>query len=298
MELTKQQVIDKVISFNYAQLAEWMKNRLMGKDNYFPVYLGHEPNLGEFMKDVFHHIKAEKFRSDFLEVLGDLALELKGLSPDQREQSKGYINELLYLCGSIEEFKTKIPLLEIAVAGDFKGIETGDNDLHGILLTTLASFGIAGSGDFWVKQLLDSSDKRYANPAFYALKDYPHKLFKHIGVFIDKFRDDAQLVLGLMFLLDQWGRREVLNWFKKIAHSLSHSQINAVNQAVEKAGYNKIFQGHELSHKRGKSKRTFVRHRGRTFSKQWQPDANSQRLGASGSVHESSQKAGNDGQDY
>lgn len=180
----------------------------MGKDNHFPVYLGHEPNLGEFLNDVFHHIKNEKFRRDYLEILDDLTLELKGFSPRQREESKGYINELLYLCGSIEGFKNKTPLLEIAASGDFKGIDTGGNDLHAILLTTLASFGIAGTGDFWLKQLLDKSDKRYANPAFYALKDYPHKLFKYIGVFIDKFRGEAQLVLGLMFLIDQWEKKK------------------------------------------------------------------------------------------
>jgi hypothetical protein len=92
MELTKQQVIDKILSFSYAELAQWIQARLHGDDNYFPVYLGHEPNLGEFLIDAFHHIKDEKFRENFLEILGDLTKELFKFSMKQIEESKEYLS--------------------------------------------------------------------------------------------------------------------------------------------------------------------------------------------------------------
>jgi hypothetical protein len=92
MELTKQQVIDKILSFNYIELAEWIKNRLQGNDKYFPIYLGHEPNLSGFLIDAFHHIKDQKFRDNFLEILGDLTNEFRRLSKSQIEECKEYRN--------------------------------------------------------------------------------------------------------------------------------------------------------------------------------------------------------------
>jgi hypothetical protein len=242
MELTKQQVIDKILSFNYAQLAEWIKARLHGNDKYFPVYLGHEPNLSEFLSDAFHHIKDEKFRDNFLEILGDLTNQLRRFTRTQIEESKEYINELLFLCGNIKQFDNKASLIEIAVSGEFKGIKIGESDLHAKLLTTLASYKIAGTCNFWIDQLLDNSNKRYANPAFYALKDYPDKLFEHIAVFIDKYKGEAELVLGIMSLLNEYGKKEVFKRFKSIEANLSIEQKEAVNEAFIKANYEPVYK--------------------------------------------------------
>ncbi|NIM16972.1 MAG: hypothetical protein GTO45_33810 [Candidatus Aminicenantes bacterium] len=242
MELTKQQVIDKILSFNYAQLAEWIKARLHGNDKYFPVYLGHEPNLSEFLSDAFHHIKDEKFRDNFLEILGDLTNQLRRFSRTQIEESKEYINELLFLCGNIKQFDNKASIMEIAVSGEFKGIKIGESDLHAKLLTTLASHKIAGTCNFWIDQLMDNSNKRYANPAFYAIKDYPDKLFEHISVFIDKYKGEAELVLGIMSLLNEYGKKEVFNRFKSIEAKLSIEQKEAVNEAFNKANYEAVYK--------------------------------------------------------
>ena len=250
MELTKQQVIDKVLSFSYAELAKWIKGRLQGNDKYFPVYLGHEPNLGEFLSDVFQHIKDEKFRDNFLEVLSDLTDELRGLTGNQIEKSKEYIRELLFLCGDIKQFENKDVLLEIAVSGDFKGVKIGESDLHTKLLTTLASYRIAGTYEFWIEQLLDDSNKRYANPAFYALKDYPDKLFGKISVFIDRFKGRVELVLGIMSLVDEFGIKEIMKRFKSTASKLSFEQKEAVNNALIKAGYDKVFPGRKKAGKK------------------------------------------------
>jgi len=80
MTMSKQDVIDKILSFNYEELAEWMRSRLKGYDKYFPVYEGHEPNLSEFLAESFQHIKNEKFRENFLEILDDLIIELWGFA--------------------------------------------------------------------------------------------------------------------------------------------------------------------------------------------------------------------------
>ena len=245
MEITKQQVIDKILSFNYAELADWINSRLHGNDKYFPVYLGHEPNLSEFLIDTFHHIKTEKFRDNFLEILGDLTEKLLKLHRNQIEESKEYISELLLLCGNIKQFENKDTLLEIAVSGKFKGIEMEeDADLHAELLTTLASYKITGIPEFWVDQLHGSSDKYkcYANPAFYALKDNLNILFEHIHIFIDNYKDDIQLLLGIETLIEDYGYKEVTGKFKTIERKLSHQQKSAVNEAFKDAGYEAIYK--------------------------------------------------------
>lgn len=250
MELTKKQIIDKILTFDYAELAEWIKARLNGDDKYFPVYLGHEPNLSEFLKDVFQNIKDEKFRDKFLEILSDLTSQLRVLSKSQIEESKEYIKELLFLCGNIKQFENKNILLEIAVSGRFKGVKLGSSDLHAKLLTTLASYKMAGTSKFWIDQLLDASNKRYANPAFYALKDYPAKLFEHIGVFIDRYKGEAELVLGIMSLINDYGRNEIYKRFKEIEPNLSFEQKEAVNEALNKADSDEVYKLDEAVHKK------------------------------------------------
>ncbi len=242
MSLSKQEIIDKILAFNYSELKEWIKGRLQGEDKYFPVYLGHEPNLAGFLIDVFKYIKDRKFRDNFLEILGDLTGELQGLNRSQIEKSKEYISELLFLCGNIRQFDNKVSLLEIAISGDFKGIKIDHSDLHADILTTLASYHIAGAYQFWMDQFLDESDKIYANPAFYALKDYPDKLFEHIPVFIDKFKGKIQLVLGIMSLINEFGLKDTKRRFRRIELNLSGEQKEAVNDACSEVGYNPFYK--------------------------------------------------------
>jgi hypothetical protein len=242
MGSAKQQTIDKILSFNYDELAEWISARLHGYDKYFPVYLGHEPNLSGFLIDAFHHIKDKKFRCDFIEILGDLTKQLKGFNKTQVKDSREYISELLVLCGNIKQFENKDFLLEMAVSGKFKGIIMDEEtDLHAGLLSTLASYRISGILDFWLAQLYDDSNKYYANPAFYALMDNLGRLFEHIGVFIDRFKGEVELVLGLGELIDEYGSKEVIDRFKQIESKLSLKQKEAVNSALIELDYNEIF---------------------------------------------------------
>ena len=247
MELSKQQVIDKVMSFNYAELALWIRSRLHGDDPFFPVYLGFEKNLGEFLIDTFHHIKEEKFRSDFLEILGDLTGELSKLSRKQLKESGEYISELLFVCGNIKQFENKDILMEMAVSGKLKKIKSDDEstDLHTELLTTLASYKMVGNHEFWLQQFLDNSDKYYANPAFYALMDNLDRLFDHIHLFAEKFKGEIELNLGIEVLMNEYGKKEIFKRFKDIEKKLSPEQKEAVNQALKEAGYDKVYHGEE-----------------------------------------------------
>jgi hypothetical protein len=243
MGSAKQQTIDKILSFNYDELADWINARLHGYDKYFPVYLGHELNLSGFLIDAFHHIKDKKFRYDFIEILGDLTKQLKGFNKKQVKDSREYISELLVLCGNIKQFENKDFLLEIAVSGKFKGIIMDEEtDLHSALLSTLASYRISGILDFWLAQLYDDSNKYYANPAFYALMDNLDRLFEHIGVFIDRFDGEVELVLGLSALIDEYGSKEVIDRFKQIESKLSLEQKETVNNALIELDYNGIFK--------------------------------------------------------
>ena len=83
MKRTKKQVIDKILSFNYEELARWVKSRLHGDDKYFPIYEGYETNLSEFLTETYENIKDEKFRDNFLEILNDLTTDLSGYCPEE-----------------------------------------------------------------------------------------------------------------------------------------------------------------------------------------------------------------------
>ncbi len=240
--MTKQEAIDKILSFNYEELSDWIYWRLCGSDKYFPVYEGHEPNLSEFLIDAFKYIKNETFRDQFLEVLGDLAGQLRQFTNHQIEASEEYISELLFLCGNIKQFEEKHILLEIAKKGRLKGYMFGESDLHAELLTTLASYRIAGTCEFWIDQLLDDSNKRYANPAFYALKDYPDELFEYMGIFIDKFKGEVELILGIMSLVNDFGLNEIVKRFKSIESQLSFGQKEAVNKTFVELKYSKPYK--------------------------------------------------------
>lgn len=169
MKRTKKQVIDKILSFNYIELAQWMKSRLHGDDKYFPIYEGYETNLSEFLTETYENIKDEKFRDNFLEILNDLTAELSGFSTREVQKEAEYIYELLSLCASIKQFDNTDILYEIAVSGDLKGVKAFDLELHQLLLNTLASFKLSGDYEFWFDQMRDDSNKYYANAAFYAL---------------------------------------------------------------------------------------------------------------------------------
>lgn len=233
MELTRQKAIDRVLSFNYRELKEWMKKRLRGEDDYFPLYVGHEPNFSGFLIDVFHHIDNDRFRDDFIEILVTLSGELRKLTGEEIAAAKNYIAELLKLCGNIKQLYKKNHLLEMAASGKLKDIPIDEeSDLHVKLLVTLASFKMAGTSKFWLTQLLDASHRSYANPAFYALIDNLDTLFRHIGVFIDRFAGEIELEWGIQALINDHGRKEIDKRFKSIDSKLSPRQKEAVDNAL------------------------------------------------------------------
>jgi hypothetical protein len=247
MVLSKKETIDKILSFDYEELAAWIRSRLYGDDKYFPVYEGYEPNLSEFLSEAFLHIKNETFRENFLEILADLTTGLWGYTKDKKkvEGNKEYIYELLTLCGSIKKFSNKDTLYRIARSGKLKGVEVFGLELHQLLLTALASYQVTGDYDFWVEQMKDNSNKYYANAAFYAFVNRKFSLdniFKHIVIFIDRFKGQIDLVWGFRALINGYGASEVMERFKRIAPKLSPEQKEAVNQALKSEGFDNIFK--------------------------------------------------------
>lgn len=98
MVLFKQELIDKVTSFNCRELSSWIKAILHGCD--IPPN-SRQSKPGKFLFDLFRYIKEEKFKEDFLESLCSLVKQLKRFTTNQIEESKDYIFELLYLCREI-----------------------------------------------------------------------------------------------------------------------------------------------------------------------------------------------------
>lgn len=240
---TKQEVIDKILSFDFTGLKEWIKKRLDGRDDYFPLYLGSEPNFSEFIIDSFQQIEDGTFRDNFIEILGKLTGELRKLNRDEIENSRDYIIELLKLCGNIRQFENKDYLMEIAVSGKFKGIKIDEEtDLHADLLTTLASYKIVGTYQFWIDQLRDDSDRYYANPAFYALMDNLEKLFEYIDIFIDKYKGGIELEWGIEALINDYGKKEITGRFDVIESRLSPEQKEAVNHAFIELEENPVYE--------------------------------------------------------
>jgi hypothetical protein len=256
MKLTKKQVIDKILSFNFEELAQWMKSRLHGDDKYFPIYEGYETNLSEFLTETYENINDEKFRDNFLEILNDLTDELWGYSTEEVKKEADYIYELLSLCASIKNFDNTPPLYRVAVSGKFKGIDAFDLDLHQLLLTTLASINVTGDYEFWVEQMQDDSNKYYTNAAFYALLNRGYSLdilFQHIDIFIERFKGEIALELGIQALVKDYGKKEIIRRFKDIDEMLSREQKEAVNNALVESGYDAVYQlksHHDLESRR------------------------------------------------
>ena len=234
MTLSKQEVIDKILSFNYKELGDWMRSRLQSDDKYFPIYEGYETNLSEFLTESFNHIKNERFRENFLEILSDLTAELWGYTKKQIKENEDYIYELLSLCGTIKKFENKSILYRIARSGKLKGFKAYDVELHQLLLTVLASYQVTGDYEFWVEQMQDDSNKYYVNAAFYALLNRKYNLdilFEHMGVFINRFKGEIDLELGIEALIDDYGKKEIVERFKGIEPRLSLDQKKTVNHA-------------------------------------------------------------------
>jgi hypothetical protein len=247
MKSTKQETINTILSFSYEELANWIQSRLQGEDDYFSIYLGHELNLSGFLTDAFHHIKNKKFRVNFLEILGDLVKQLKKYNPKEIEENKEYIYELLCLCSGIKQFEDQVTLIELAESARFKKTRVYDTDLHLALLTTLSSYRIGGNYRFWIKQMQDESNKYYANAAFYAFLNNRYSLnilFKHIGILIDRFKGQFELVLAVESLFDDYEPKKIYSMFNKIESRLSHEQKEAVNNAFKEAGYDPVYETH------------------------------------------------------
>jgi hypothetical protein len=245
MSQSKQEVIDKILSFSYDELKNWIRSRLHGDDGYFSIYEGYETNLSNFLSDAFHHIKNKAFRDNFLEILDSLVSELKKYTPKEIEQDKDYIYELLSLCGSIKEFNDKNTLYKLAKSGKFKPFKLRDTDLHLVLLTTLLSYRIGGNYRFWIEQMQDDSNKYYTNAAFYALLKQGFRLdilFEHIEKFIDRFKGEIEIVFGIEALFDYHEPKKIYSMFNKIESRLSKEQKEAVNIAFKEAGYDAVYE--------------------------------------------------------
>jgi hypothetical protein len=235
----KQELIGKILSFNYRQVCRWIKASLHGCD--MPSNFK-QSKPGKFLFELFCYIKEEKFREDFLESLCSLTRQLKGFSTDQVEESKDYIFELLYLCGEIKQFKDKESLLEMAVTGNFKGVKTDAGELHATLLKVLASHNIAGDPGFWTRQLLNESGRDYAFPAFWALQDNLDILFGYMGTFIDRWGGDPDLEAAIRLLIYKYKREQVAKRFNVIAPNLSIRQKQSVNKAFAANGFDAVYQ--------------------------------------------------------
>jgi hypothetical protein len=245
MEQSKQEVIDKILSFSYEELSNWIRSRLNGDDGYFPIYEGYETNLSDFLTDAFNHIRDGKFRDNFIDIMNDLVSELRKYTPKEIEGKKEYIYELLILCGSIKEFESGMTLFKIAKSGKLKGFKLRDTDLHLVLLTTLLTYKMGGNYRFWVEQMQDNSNKYYTNAAFYALLKHGYRLdilFKHMGLFIERFKGDVVLVFGIEALFDYHEPEEIHRRFKEIESQLTKGQKEAVNDAFIEAGYDKPYK--------------------------------------------------------
>jgi hypothetical protein len=247
MALSKQEVIEKILSFNYEELADWIRLRLQGDDKHFPIYEGYETNLSKFLAEAFYHIKDEKFRENFLEILHDLTIELWGCTKNREliKEKQEYIYELLSLCGRIDGFKRKSILYRIARSGKLKGFKVFNKDLHLMLLRALASYRVTGDYEFWVYQMKDDSNKYYANAAFYALLNRKYALgvlFEHIDIFIDRFKGEIALVLGIKALVNDYDPREIIERFKGIESKLTPGQRKAVNHVFSKLKYTEPYK--------------------------------------------------------
>ena len=242
MTILKEEAVDKILSFSFEELKEWMHSRLQGHDKYFPLLPESEANTTQFLVDSFRAVKSEKYRKNFIKILSELIEQLKNLSRKEIEESKNYISRLLLLCGKIKQFKNKNPLLEIAVTGKFKGINLQGSDLHTRLLMTMGSHKFVGTCEFWLQQLLDDSNKNYAFPAFFALSNYPDLLFDNIAVYIDKFKGETELVWAIMMLIEKYGKEEVVKRFNYIDSKLSLKQKEAVDWAFIDAGYDPVYK--------------------------------------------------------
>jgi hypothetical protein len=235
----KQDLIDKISSFNYLKFYNWIKAILQGCD-IPPNFRQSKP--GKFLFDLFFYIAEEKFRENFLGIISDLIKPLEKLSRKQAEESKVYISELLYLCGKLKQLEKESTLLEIAVSGKFKGIETDDSELHVDLLKVLASHKIVGNSGFWINQLMDESNRYYAFPAFWALRDEPDILFEYMAIFIDRFDGEPELEAAICLLIGKYGKEEIVKRFNVIASNLSIQQKQAANEAFTANGYDAVYQ--------------------------------------------------------
>jgi hypothetical protein len=244
-EQSKQKIVSKIQSFTCEELGDWILNRLHGYDKYFSIYEGHETNLRSFLADAFNHIKNEKFRDNFLEILGDLISQLRKYDPEEIEKEKEYIYELLTLCRNVKIYKARSILYKLAKSGKFKPFKLRDTDLHMVLLTTLLSYRRGGNYKFWVEQMQDGSNKYYTNAAFYALLKHGYRLdilFDHLGTFIDRFKGGIELVFGIEAMFDYHEPKKIYGMFKKIEPNLSIEQKEAVNHAFIEAEYEPVYE--------------------------------------------------------
>lgn len=247
MSISSQKKIDKILSFTFEELKNWIKSRLQGDDKYFPIHKGYEYNFYYFLVEAYRKIDNEDFKRNFREILDHLILALRNVAQNKKriEEKKEYIYEVVSLFRNIHDFKNKSLLYEFARDGNFKGIEVNGTDLHLLILNALASHRTVGDYDFWIEQMQDDLNKSYANTAFYALIKRGYRLdiiFRAIGIFIDRFKDDPKLVFGIRELFKNYGENKIINQFKAVEHKLSAGQKQAVDKAFISVGLAPVFQ--------------------------------------------------------
>ncbi|MCK4762283.1 MAG: hypothetical protein KAW12_08815 [Candidatus Aminicenantes bacterium] len=249
MALTKKETIEKILSLTYKELAAWMRDRLCGSDPYFSLYVGYETDLRGFLTKAFVHIEDEEFRKNFIKVLDGLIEELKGYSKQDVKKNKEYIYELLTLCGSIDGFTGRshsVPaLIDMAKGDQFKKVVVYEAELQQVLLNTLATIKIGGINHFWIEQMKDVSNKYYANAAFYALlrnRCSLDLLLEHIHILVDAFKGELELKLAVVSLFDAYEQERLYDGLRNIEAGLTPKQMQALNDAFKKAGYEEVFR--------------------------------------------------------
>jgi len=241
MGSSKEEKVKKILSLTKVGLSSWIKKRLKGNDPYFAIYVGYEPDLSGFIADAFKYIENKDFRKNFIDTLDSLVKELGGYSKDKTKRNKGYIYELLTLCGYIDDFaniSNSIPcLIDITNSDKLKGITVCEAELQLVILNVLATIGAGDVNDFWLEKMMDNSNRYYANIAFYALLEKKCNIkviLENIHILIDSFFGELELELSIWSLLDRYNSKVIYDYFKENERKLSSMQKKELYRVIRK----------------------------------------------------------------
>jgi hypothetical protein len=91
----------------------------------------------------------------------------------------------------------------------------------------------------------DDSNKYYANAAFYALLNRQYDLdflFDYIDIFVDRFKGEIDLVLGIKALMKEYNPKDIIKRFEGIESKLTMAQKEAVNKTFVELKYSKPYK--------------------------------------------------------